>query len=70
MRYESEIFTIDRPLRDLSLIKISAFYIVSLGQESPLKDEFLIKMEVFRIGYLRRNGLPGKLIFRSWQYSL
>jgi hypothetical protein len=64
------MFPADRGLRDLSLIKTSASYIVPFGYRSSLKSKSLIKTGVFRIGYLPRNGSVGELDCRSWKYSL
>ena len=65
IRYGFEIFTMERALKDVPLLKISAVYIIAFDQNSPLKNGFLTTMAVFRNSYLPRNGSPWELICRN-----
>ena len=65
IRYGFEIFTMERALKDVPLLKISAVCIIAFDQSSPLKNGFLTTMGVFRKSYLPRNGSPWELICRN-----
>jgi hypothetical protein len=49
--YGSKILTVDRPLTDLSTIKISDLYDLPLSQKNPLKNGILAKMTIFGVGF-------------------
>jgi hypothetical protein len=42
---------------DVSTLKISPLFTVSFVSHDPQKNRFLMKIEVFRDGYLSRNGI-------------
>ena len=65
VRYGLDIFTMERALKDVPLLKISAVYIIAFDQNSPLKNGFLTTMAVFRNSYLPRNGSPCGVICRN-----
>jgi hypothetical protein len=44
----SKMFTVDRTLRDLFTIKISAIYNVPFGQKCLLKNELFIKISILQ----------------------
>ena len=69
IRYGFEIFTMERALKDVPLLKISAVCIIAFDHNSPLKNGFLATMGVFRNSYLPRNGSPWGLICRNQKYS-
>jgi len=57
IRYEFKIFTMERALKDVSFLKISAVCIIAIDQNSPLKNEFLTAMGFSEIAISQEMAL-------------